>query len=36
MIQQPPGGFLRLAGNSAAVSVFGTKLDFAVTPQSLA
>jgi hypothetical protein len=36
MIQQPLGGFSRLAGNFAAVSVFGTKLDFAVAPQSLA
>jgi hypothetical protein len=36
MIQHPPRGFLRLAGISTAVSVFGTKPDFAVTPQSLA
>jgi hypothetical protein len=36
MIQQPPDGFSRLAGNFAAVSVFGTKPDFAVTPQNLA
>jgi hypothetical protein len=28
MIQQPSDGFSRLAGNFAAVSVFGTKPEF--------